>query len=166
MKRVDSRACQWRNTGLTGTAAVAIAVALAINPFPTGAAADEVVIREKALTWQQARLTHGEDLFNELCAVCHGVSGKGDGPAASELTKTVPDLTLLAANNGGEFPFERLEDFITGEERVYAHGTIDMPVWGRAFQEVRQDWSDVKAIHFAKHKIYDIVEYIETLQAD
>ena len=41
----------------------------------------EVEIKEAPLTWQQAALTDGEELFLELCASCHGVSGKGDGIA-------------------------------------------------------------------------------------
>ena len=46
----------------------------------------------------------GGELYGELCAVCHGKSGKGDGPAAGALKKSTPDLTVLASNNGGIFP--------------------------------------------------------------
>ena len=100
----------------------------------------EVKVKEVPLTWQQASLTDGEALYAELCAVCHGKGGKGDGPAASALKKAVPDLTVLAAKNDGMYPRKEVEDSIAGESRVVSHGTIDMPIWGQAFENVRPDW--------------------------
>jgi DNA-binding winged helix-turn-helix (wHTH) protein len=69
----------------------------------------------------------GEVVFNNLCAACHGVSGKGDGPAAGSLRKNVPDLTILSAGNHGVFPRDHVENTIAGKYRVVAHETIDMP---------------------------------------
>jgi mono/diheme cytochrome c family protein len=43
----------------------------------------------------------GKEMFTSYCAVCHGPSGKGDGPAANALTKKPADLTQLTAKNGG-----------------------------------------------------------------
>ena len=116
------------------------------------------------MTWKQARLTHGEDLYNELCAVCHGVKGKGDGPAVPALKRAPPDLTKLAASNDGEFPAEALEQIIGGKNRIPAHGEPDMPIWGRAFQYTKPNWGRVQRIAFAQHRIHNIVEYIQTLQ--
>ena len=46
----------------------------------------------------------GEQWFRAYCSPCHGLDGKGHGPAASGL-KTVPaDLTMITARNGGTFP--------------------------------------------------------------
>ena len=128
-------------------------------------AAAEVEIKEAPLTWQKAAIIDGGALYQELCAVCHGENGKGDGPAAQALKKAVPDLTLLAAKNGGEFPFEKVEGIITGKNRVVAHGTVDMPIWGRAFEEVRLDWSRGHREAFAQQRIYNITEYLGTIQA-
>ena len=55
----------------------------------------------------------GRALFAENCVACHGPRGKGDGPAASALSKTPPDLTTLSARNNGVFP------------RLYVMGVID-----------------------------------------
>jgi hypothetical protein len=41
-----------------------------------------------------------------------------------------PDLTRLAARNGGKFPFEYVTKIIDGRAAVGPHGTRDMPVWG------------------------------------
>jgi mono/diheme cytochrome c family protein len=134
--------------------------------FAPAATAAEVVLKQKELTARQARLTHGEDLYNELCAVCHGVSGVGDGPAVPALNQPPLDLTHLAVNNDGVFPREHLEESIYGRSRIKAHGTLDMPVWGRAFEFTKPDWSRMRRVKFAKHRINKIVDYIETLQAE
>ena len=106
----------------------------------------QVEIREAPLTWQQAALTDGGELYQELCAACHGISGKGDGPAASALAKPVSNLTVLASNNDGVFPFQQVEDSITGKSQVVAHGTIDMLVWGQQFEQLRPDWKQSRLV--------------------
>jgi mono/diheme cytochrome c family protein len=35
----------------------------------------------------------GKSLFTEKCQICHGASGKGDGPAAASLSPSPPDFT-------------------------------------------------------------------------
>ena len=46
----------------------------------------------------------GAQMFKEYCAVCHGPSGKGDGPVATALKVPPPDLTTLAQRHDGRFP--------------------------------------------------------------
>jgi mono/diheme cytochrome c family protein len=122
-------------------------------------------VREAPLTWQQAALTDGEAPYMELCAVCHGTGGKGDGPAAGAMANPVTDLTALAARNGGVFPRDEVQASITGESRVAAHGTADMPVWGARFEEVRPDWKQHRREALARQRIYNLTLYLETLQA-
>jgi mono/diheme cytochrome c family protein len=124
----------------------------------------EVEIKEAPLTWQQAALTDGEELFQELCAACHGASGKGDGPAASAMAKPVSNLTVLASNNDGVFPMKQVEDSITGKTQVVAHGTLDMPVWGQRFEELRPDWKLYRRKALARQRIYNLTLHIESLQ--
>ena len=124
----------------------------------------QVKIKEAPLTWQQAALTDGEELFRELCAACHGVSGTGDGPAASAMAKPVSNLTTLTSNNDGMFPFEQVEASITGNSRVVAHGTLDMPVWGQRFEELRPDWKPFRRKALARQRIFNLTLYIEGLQ--
>lgn len=131
-----------------------------------GSTFGEVEIKEAPLTWQQAALTDGGELYLELCAACHGVSGKGDGPAASALAKPVSNLTVLAAGNDGVFPMEQVTESITGESHVVAHGTIDMPVWGQRFEELRPDWKQFRRKALARQRIYNLVLHIESLQVE
>ncbi len=123
-------------------------------------------IQKAPITWQQAALSDGEVLYAELCAVCHGVAGKGDGPAAPALKVQLSDLSMLAADNDGVFPAERVEKIITGDLRVTAHGTADMPVWGRMFESLRPDHKPVQRWAFARSRVYNLTEYLKTLQAE
>jgi len=132
----------------------------------TGTTFAQVEIKEAPMTWHQASLSDGQELFDELCAVCHGKSGLGDGPAAPALKNAVPDLTVLAAQNEGIFPREEIEKSITGESRVVSHGTIDMPIWGQAFEGVRPDWKPFRRTALANQRIYNLTEYVATLQAE
>jgi mono/diheme cytochrome c family protein len=72
-------------------------------------------------------------MFKSYCAVCHGVDGKGNGPAASALKVPPADLTLLAEKNGGKYPTVKVSSMIRGEETVASHGSKEMPVWGKLF---------------------------------
>jgi len=126
----------------------------------------EVEVKQAPLTWQQAALSDGEQLYLELCAVCHGKSGMGDGPAASALKKAVPDLTGLAAANDGEFPRNKVEQSIAGESRVTSHGTLDMPIWGQAFKDVRPDMKQFRRDALARQRVFNLTEYLATIQAE
>ena len=71
------------------------------------------------------KLDIGKMEYDSACAVCHGLSGKGDdGPLKSLLARPVPNLTVLAKNNNGVFPFDRVYQIIDGREEVTqaAHG--------------------------------------------
>ena len=62
--------------------------------------------------------TSGAADFNELCAPCHGVTGKGDGELASGLAHRPADLTRISARHGGVFPMAFVMSKIWG----YSHG--------------------------------------------
>ena len=78
----------------------------------------------------------GAEMYKAYCASCHGLDAKGNGPAASALKAKMPDMTLLAKSHGGKFPAEHVSHVIIGEATVTAHGSKDMPVWGRAFMTI------------------------------
>ena len=141
----------------------AVTATLVVYIAPTAVEA-EVVLKKEYLTAKQARMTHGEDLYNELCAVCHGQSGKGDGPAVPALKQRPVDLTMLTVGHDNEFPREVLFEAIYGKNRISAHGTLDMPIWGRAFEFTKPNWARMKRKNFAKQRIHNIVDYIESLQ--
>lgn len=75
----------------------------------------------------------GAAVFQNLCAACHGEAAKGDGPMTKVMTIEAPDLTTLAARNGGVFPVFRVVRQIDGRDPLLAHGG-EMPLFGELFE--------------------------------
>ncbi len=101
----------------------------------------------------------GPDLFHAHCAACHGSQGKGDGPAASSLKTKPADLTVLAKKNGGRFPVERVQKFISGDDpALSAHGSREMPIWGPIFHQIEDD-QDLGNV-----RLQNLVKFLETIQ--
>lgn len=108
----------------------------------------------------------GKREFDANCASCHGTSGKGNGSLVPFLTKSPPDLTLLAKNNAGVLPMSRLYDVIEGTE-VAAHGGRDMPVWGRDYRVKDAEYfmeSPYNAEAHVRARILGLLEYINRIQ--
>jgi len=105
------------------------------------------------------RSVEGLELFRSYCASCHGISGKGTGPAAPALKVQVPDLTLLARDNGGRFPAAYVREVIVGDKTLVAHGSREMPVWGPVFHQIEAD------VDRGNVRIENLVKYLESIQA-
>lgn len=100
----------------------------------------------------------GAELYANYCASCHGRSGKGDGPLATELRDKPTDLTQLAKKNGGTFPAEAIRKEIDGKSlSVRGHGSPDMPIWGDVFTNVR-DYTPLQ------DKLTALTKHIQSLQ--
>src|ERR1700742_4987388 len=71
----------------------------------------------------------GKQMFTSYCAPCHGVDGRGHGPASAALRTTPTDLTGLSRRNHGSYPDRHIAAVLQfGAENV-AHGSPQMPVW-------------------------------------
>ena len=90
-------------------------------------------------------------MFNSYCAVCHGKTGVGDGPAASALAKAPADLTRISARNGGQFPETKVKRYIEGLDQVAAHGSRDMPMWGELFRSLSRDTAQLRIQGLSDH---------------
>ncbi len=108
----------------------------------------------------------GKHEFESRCASCHGRSGKGDGWLADFLIVRPTDLTVLARNNGGVLPTDRLYQSIWGNS-VPLHGPSDMPAWGRTYRREAPEvyfggpyYPDI----YAQGRILVLIEYISRLQ--
>lgn len=71
----------------------------------------------------------GPGLYQAECAACHGADARGNGPMARGLDTVPPDLTRIAARNGGVFPRDRVMSTIDGLQRD-AHFSLAMPEFG------------------------------------
>lgn len=113
----------------------------------------------------------GARLYGDSCAVCHGAGGKGDGYGVEFLNRRPADLTVLAKNNGGVFPFERVYQVIDGRQAVIGHGRRDMPVWGRVFTretvQAAEYYVDVPydMETYARGRILAVIDYLNRAQA-
>ena len=102
-------------------------------PTPPATAAPAADTLKAATGPDLGEAAAGEAVYTRYCAACHGKSLKGDGPVASGLTKKPIDLTQLAKNNKGVFPFDKVAALIDGRQTTRMHGNPDMPVWGEIF---------------------------------
>jgi mono/diheme cytochrome c family protein len=100
----------------------------------------------------------GKALYGQYCAVCHGVDGKGSGPAATAMVKHPTDLTQLKRENKGEFPEERFIKMMNGELSLLSHGSAAMPIWGDDFRNTTNNANTVQ------DRIHALLNYVEELQ--
>ena len=102
--------------------------------------------------------------YVNYCASCHGVDGTGNGPMADQLKGKPTDLSVLAKNNGGEFPYLKVYQTIDGtwnEGKFRAHGSKEMPIWGDVF---RRKATGENTYMQTKGRIMAIIQYIDSLQ--
>ncbi len=109
----------------------------------------------------------GKSEYDANCALCHGVTGKGDGAYKAALTVPPADLTVLQKKNGGTFPFDRVYGMIDGRTSIAAHGTREMPIWGKRYLLAAGEYYvdvpyDPEA--YVRGRILAVTEYVYRLQ--
>jgi mono/diheme cytochrome c family protein len=108
----------------------------------------------------------GRILYLTYCQGCHGVAGRGDGPAAASLRTPPADLTRLWERYGTPLDRERLAEYIDGRRLIGPHGRREMPVWGHEF------FADAPTIEPGvvedeKRYLIDVLSaYLQTLQTE
>jgi mono/diheme cytochrome c family protein len=137
------------------TIALCVVVGLAVHGRESVAQQADPSI--KSGTFQPLVSVEGKDNFLAYCAVCHGVSGRGDGPATPALKVPIPDLTTMT-KRARKFDRVAVERFIAGVDRVPpAHGSADMPMWGPVFRS--QGEPQVTSM-----RLQHLVKYLESIQ--
>jgi mono/diheme cytochrome c family protein len=116
---------------------------------------------------QQSKFDFGKREYGLHCALCHGLTGKGDGPY-SQTVKRPSDLTVLSKANKGVFPYQRVREVIDGRKEIEAHGTRDMPIWGSYYQAI--DIADSAGVSHDSEKyvltrISALIDYLNRMQA-
>jgi mono/diheme cytochrome c family protein len=104
----------------------------------------------------------GKQMYNAYCATCHGMDGKGNGPAAAALKQQPTDLTTLTQENGGKFPDAHIYAVLTFGTGTTAHGSKEMPVWGPALRSLSQGTGTAGMIE--QQRISNLTHYLRTLQ--
>ncbi len=107
----------------------------------------------------------GRQEYRRACVSCHGDGGRGDGPMADVMTYEPADLTRLAVENDGEYPFWDVYQVIDGRKATRSHGGSEMPIWGDFFRvEAQQEYGPYSAELIARTRIIALVYYIQTIQ--
>jgi mono/diheme cytochrome c family protein len=133
---------------LAGTLACASVVAAGPGEQGTGTA-----IKPQA----KGPAEQGAEMFRGYCGPCHGIAGRGDGPAAAALKTKPTDLTRLAATNKGEFPAQRVAMILEFGIAVPAHGSTDMPTWGSTFRVMGDETS-------VRQRVTALTRHLESIQ--
>jgi mono/diheme cytochrome c family protein len=103
--------------------------------------------------------------YQNYCAECHGLGGKGDGPSRLTIPMNPPpnDLTVMARNNGGKFPFDRVVDSIDGRKSIPSHARLQMPFWGTTLQKPGKEFTPESDAD-VKRRIDSMARYVESIQ--
>jgi mono/diheme cytochrome c family protein len=107
----------------------------------------------------------GAQLYRRFCAACHGLSGHGDGPVASDMSVAVPDITRIAKRRGGVFPVADMRRVIDGRAVHPAHGVRLMPVWGYQFGIAQSTATPSSTTQSTDEMINRLVAYIQSIQS-
>jgi mono/diheme cytochrome c family protein len=109
----------------------------------------------------KAPANNGKQMYVNFCAPCHGVDGKGNGPAAAALKKQPTDLAALSRNHGGKYPSTHIVSVLQFGIAHPSHGSAEMPLWGPMLGSANSAPSetDVRAL-----RISNLSRYLQTLQ--
>ena len=120
------------------------------------------VIKVKPVAGDYVNASDGREMYAKYCASCHGITGKGDGPAVPAFKHPPTNLTLLATNNGGKFPTLLVLHTVKFGPNDRAHGNVQMPVWNNIFRQM--DWHSDDSL--PQIRVLVLTEYVKTLQAE
>lgn len=114
------------------------------------------IVGLSAPSWAQD-IKVGKTQYLSSCAACHGIDAKGNGPVSNELKTHPADLTILAKNNNGMFPYDTVYKIIDGRNStITSHGTREMPIWGYRI-------GPREAFRF-KNRILAVIDYLKSVQ--
>ena len=116
---------------------------------------------------QTAATDRGQKEYEARCSLCHGLDAKGDGVFGQALKVVPPDLTLLARNNGGVFPAERVSGVIDGRIQIVSHGPRDMPIWGERYAvDAAGRFPEIPYAQetYIRARVLQLVEYLSRIQ--
>ncbi len=105
----------------------------------------------------------GARLYDQHCAVCHGIDLRGGGPMAEVLLVPPPDLTRISQRYEG-FPRVGIAWIIDGRDPILSHGG-GMPIFGYVFGEMSAVMrSPGGQTLLTAPEVVDLVEYLESVQ--
>lgn len=108
----------------------------------------------------EAQAELGKVHFQTHCIGCHGPEGKG-GTMITQDVQPADLTTIQARREVDEFPVLEIARLIDGRNRVEAHGTTTMPIWGEVFSS--GEMMDEEAV---EGKLEEIIAYLVSIQVE
>lgn len=137
-----------------------IALVVALLAITVVAAAAQQGADSPDVKMRDLALAGGKTEFLIYCRSCHGDSGKGDGSMASILSKKPADLTRIAERNGGQFPYWRIFNIISGDVETPGHDMFQMPRFWSRFETQ----GAMPGYAPAQLRLLALAHYVESLQ--
>jgi mono/diheme cytochrome c family protein len=113
----------------------------------------------KEVPTSQSQPASGKDMYKDYCAACHGMDGRGNGPAVEFLKAPPPDLTTMAKRYGENSVVPKVTLILRSSTESKAHGTLDMPIWGPVFSSVSHHNDQVVLL-----RIHNLSKYVDSIQ--
>jgi mono/diheme cytochrome c family protein len=137
----------------------------ALTATAQASAAFLLIVLVLAANARTALAESGIQDYQNYCAACHGLGGKGDGPSRLTIPMNPPpnDLTVMAKKNGGTFPFDRVVDSIDGRKNIPSHARLQMPFWGTTLQKPGSEFTPESDAE-VKRRIESMARFVESLQ--
>ena len=146
-----------KNAILLGVAGLFLGAILIGQGATSSQTQEKTTIKKVPITESQPG--SGKQMYQDYCAACHGMDGKGNGPAASALAcKTLPDLTTIAKRDNEKSAEMQVRSVLEFGTQSKAHGTTDMPIWGPLFRSLSG------GDPVAKLRIKNLCDYINLMQ--
>jgi len=132
----------------------ALAVALAMSTGFANQTRAKIIIPV-----ERTAATDGKQMYSSYCAPCHGIDGRGHGPAAAALRTQPTDLTAISRNSHGKYPDAHVVAVLRFGAEAPAHASVEMPVWGPILGKMNQSNIQDKEL-----RISNLSRYLESIQ--
>jgi hypothetical protein len=109
----------------------------------------------------------GKQAYEIQCSICHGMDARGNGFYTASLKVAPSDLTSLSKTNGGVFPVDRITKVIDGRTQIAAHGSRDMPIWGKRWaMNAAEYYVDVPYDQeaYIRAQALSVIDYLNRIQ--
>ena len=116
--------------------------------------------------WREYKDTHYRTRHDVIPVNVHRRVVATDNSVFATLGIGAPDLTHMAANNGGVYPRGEIEHLIASSDFRNPHGGSPMPDWEQQFRSVYfvTARNPVRRDAYARDRIRELTAYIETIQ--
>jgi mono/diheme cytochrome c family protein len=115
----------------------------------------------KLVTIPVSQPDSGRLMYEAYCAACHGMDGRGTGPAAQYLRIPPPDLTTMSRRYNEQSVMVRVRAVLRFNTESKAHGTVDMPTWGPLFHSLS---GSNRTDSVANLRMYNLAQFVQSLQ--